>query len=129
MFFYLFSAQQQPKVAPPQITRFLAEDKVAPEEVKFRVTDAWQLELPCRATGSNPLKWVWKHNNVEINNNKYTYDPDWQLLSDGTLRARGLNISDRGTYQCFVEDTVTKVSTFSRKLRVEVTGKIPLMII
>lgn len=125
----MFSAQQHPKVAPPQITNFLPEDKVAPEEVKFRVTDVWQLVLPCRATGSNPLKWVWKHNNVEINKNKFIFDNDWELLSDGTLRARGLNISDRGTYQCFVEDTVTKVSTFSRKLRVEVTGKIPLIII
>ena len=125
----MFSAQQQPKVAPPQITNFLAEDKVAPEEVKFRVKDVWQLVLPCRATGSNRLKWVWKHNNVEIEKNKFSINSDWELLSNGTLRARGLDISDRGTYQCFVEDTVTKVSTFSRKLRVEVTGKIPLIII
>ena len=95
--------------------------------MKFRFKDVWQLVLPCRATGSN-LKWVWKHNDVAINENKFIFDDDWQLLSDGTLRARGLSISDRGTYQCVVEDTVTKVSTFSRKLRVEVTGKIPLII-
>ena len=97
--------------------------------MKFRYISQWQLVLPCRANGSNPLKWVWKHNNVEINENVFRFDRNWELLSDGTLRARGLDISDRGTYQCFVEDTVTKVSTFSRKLRVEVTGKIPLKII
>ena len=75
------------------------------------------------------MKWVWKHNDVEINEIKFIFDNNWELSLDGTLRAKGLDISDRGTYQCFVEDTVTKVSTFSRKLRVEVTGKIPLIII
>lgn len=96
--------------------------------MKFNDVTQWQLVLPCRAKGSN-LKWVWKHNNVEINENVFRFDRNWELQSDGTLRAKGLNISDRGIYQCFVEDTVTKVSTFSRKLKVEVTGKIPLIII
>ena len=96
--------------------------------MKFRHKDVWQLVLPCQATGSN-LKWVWKHNEVAINENKFIFYDDWQLLSDGTLRARGLDISDSGTYQCFVQDTVTKVFTFSRKLKVKVTGKVPLIII
>ena len=92
--------------------------------MKFRDTNNWQLVLPCRAIGSNPLKWVWKHNDVAINEFKFQFNDNWQLSQDGTLSARGLKISDRGTYQCFVEDTVTGVFTFSRKLRVEVTGKI-----
>ena len=96
--------------------------------MKFRDNSVWQLVLPCRATGSNPLEWVWKHNDVEINKFKFQFNNNWELSSDGTLRAKGLSISDSGTYQCFVQDTVTKVSTFSRKLRVNVTGKIPLII-
>ena len=92
--------------------------------MKFRDNTNWQLNLPCRATGSNKLSWEWRHNDVAIDPNKFKYDDDWQLLQDGTLLAKGLDISDNGTYQCFVTDTVTDVKTFSRKLRVAVTGKI-----
>ena len=92
--------------------------------MKFRDNVNWQLDLPCRATGSNKLSWEWRHNNSIINPNKFEFDDDWQLSQDGTLKAKGLSISDSGTYQCFVTDTVTGVKTFSRKLRVAVTGKI-----
>ncbi|XP_068715034.1 hemicentin-1-like [Montipora foliosa] len=113
---------QGPKPAPPQITEFLQNDLVAPDEVKFRANVNWQLNLPCRATGSNKLSWEWRHNDGIINPNKFEFDDDWQLSQDGTLKAKGLSISDSGTYQCFVTDTVTGVKTFSRKLRVAVTA-------
>lgn len=113
---------QGPKPAPPQITRFLENDLVAPDEVKFRDNVNWQLDLPCRATGSNKLSWEWRHNDSIINQNKFDFDDDWQLSQDGTLKAKSLSISDSGTYQCFVTDTVTGVKTFSRKLRVAVTA-------
>ncbi|XP_068757845.1 fibronectin type III domain-containing protein-like [Montipora capricornis] len=113
---------QGSKPAPPQITEFLQNDLVAPDEVKFRDNVNWQLNLPCRATGSNKLSWEWKHNDSIINPNKFEFNDDWQLSQDGTLKAKGLSISDSGTYQCFVTDTVTGVKTFSRKLRVAVTG-------
>ncbi|XP_068759670.1 fibronectin type III domain-containing protein-like [Montipora capricornis] len=110
------------KAAPPQITEFLQNDLVAPDEVKFRDNTNWQLNLPCRANGSNKLSWEWRHNDVPIDPNKLKSDDNWQLLQDGTLLAKGLDISDNGTYQCFVTDTVTGVKTFSRKLSVAVTA-------
>ncbi|XP_068714977.1 fibronectin type III domain-containing protein-like [Montipora foliosa] len=113
---------QGPKPAPLQITEFLQNDLVALDEVKFRDNVNWQLNLPCRATGSNKLSWEWKHNDSIINPNKFEFDDDWQLSQNGTLKAKGLSISDSGTYQCFVTDTVTGVKTFSRKLRVAVTA-------
>ena len=119
-----FFSGQGPKPAPPQITEFLQNDLVAPDEVKFRDNTNWQLNLPCHATGSNNLSWEWRHNDVAIDPNKFVHNDDWQLRKDGTLLAKGLRISDNGTYQCFVTDTVTGVKTFSRKLRVVVTGKI-----
>ncbi|XP_068759668.1 fibronectin type III domain-containing protein-like [Montipora capricornis] len=119
----IFTARGQgPKPAPPQITEFLQNDLVAPDEVKFRDNTNWQLNLPCRATGSNKLSWEWKHNDSIITPNKFEFDDDWQLSQDGTLKAKGLSIWDSGTYQCFVTDTVTGVKTFSRKLRVAVTA-------
>ena len=119
-----FFSGQGPKPAPPQITEFLQNDLVAPDEVKFRDNTTWQLNLPCRATGSNKLSWEWNHNDNIINPNKFQFDDDWQLSQDGTLKAKGLSIWDSGTYQCFVTDIVTGVKTFSRKLRIAVTGKI-----
>ncbi|XP_068715039.1 fibronectin type III domain-containing protein-like isoform X4 [Montipora foliosa] len=113
---------QGPKPAPPQIIEFLQNDLVASDEVKFRDKFKWQLNLPCRATGSNKLSWEWRHNDSIINPNKFEFDDYWQLSQDGTLKAKGLSISDSGTYQCFVTDTVTGVKTFSRKLRVAVTA-------
>ena len=118
-----FFSGQGSKPAPPQITEFSQNDLVAPDEVKFRDNVNWQLNLPCRATGSNKLSWEWWHNDRKIEPRKFESN-NWQLSQDGTLSAKGLSISDSGTYQCFVTDTVTGVKTFSRKLRVAVTGKI-----
>ena len=92
--------------------------------MKFRDNVNWQLNLPCRATGSNKLSWEWRHNDSIIDPRKFEFNANWQLSKDGTLKAKSLSISDSGTYQCFVTDTVTGVKTFSRKLRVAVTGKI-----
>lgn len=102
---------------PPVITNFLQRDLVNPEDVKAQAEVGFR--LPCKATGSN-LKWIWKHNGTAI----AAYDGRLFTLSDdGTLTGRYLRATDSGTYQCFVSDEKTGAIAFSRKLKVEVTGK------
>jgi len=93
---------------------------INPEEVKFRTDNA--LVLPCEAVGEN-LKWVWKLNDTEIPDNAYGPFGKFKLSSIGTLTGSNLGSSESGTYQCIVRDTVSTVETFSRKIKVAVTGK------
>ena len=79
------------------------------------------MRLPCAASGNN-LKWRWQHNNTDIPEGELQFGKR-RLGSDGTLTGSNLGISDSGTYQCFVKDTATNVETFSRKIKVAVTGK------
>jgi len=117
----LFSGQQQKqKPPPPQITNFRSKDLINPEQVKFKTDNA--LVLPCGATGNN-LKWIWKLNDTAIPDNAYGPFSKFQLSSIGTLTGSNLGSSESGTYQCFVRDTVSTVQTFSRKIKVAVTGK------
>ena len=113
-----FPGQQWPKPPPPQITKFLNHDLINPEQVKFRRDNA--LVLPCGAIGSN-LKWSWKHNDTLIPDDELQFC-NRRLGGDGTLTGSNLGITDSGSYQCFVKDTVTNVQTFSRKIQVAVTG-------
>ena len=116
-----FPGQQSPKPPPPQITNFLKNDLINPEQVKFRRDNA--LVLPCGAIGSN-LKWSWKHNDTLIPDDELRFcNRRLKLGGDGTLTGSNLGITDSGSYQCFVKDTVTNVQTFSRKIQVAVTGK------
>ena len=114
-----FSGQQSPKPPPPQITNFLNHDLINPEQVKFNRPNA--LILPCGAIGSN-LKWIWKHNETLIPDGILQFG-NMRLSDDGTLTGSNLGITNSGTYQCFVKDTATNVQTFSRKIKVAVTGK------
>ena len=98
------------------ITDFLQRDLVNPDEVKFNAEVGFR--LPCKATGSN-LTWTWEHNGKAIDH--FDGRP-FSLSEDGTLTGHYLRASDGGTFQCFVKDEATGNVTFSRKLRVEVTG-------
>ncbi|KAL9967620.1 hypothetical protein ACROYT_G025890 [Oculina patagonica] len=107
---------------PPQITKFLSHDLVAPDEVKFgKKYDASLnagFRLPCEASGSNPLQWRWQHNETDI---VFFQGAKYKLGEDGSLTGEYLEADDTGNYQCFVKDTVTNKETFSRKLQVAVT--------
>jgi len=118
----LFSGQQQQqKPPPPQITNFRSKDLINPEQVKFKTDDA--LVLPCGATGNN-LKWIWKLNDTVIPDSAYgPFSNMFKLSSIGTLTGSNLGSSQSGTYQCIVRDTVTLIETFSRKIKVAVTGE------
>ena len=77
--------------------------------------------MPCGANGTN-LQWTWRHNDTTITiskggGNKFTVD------ADGTLYGSYLESAQNGHYQCFVRDAVTGIETFSRKIKVAVTGK------
>ena len=76
------------------------------------------MKLPCGANGTN-LQWTWRHNDTTITiskGGKFTVD------ADGTLYGSYLESAQNGHYQCFVRDTVTGIETFSRKIKVAVTG-------
>ena len=75
--------------------------------------------MPCGANGTN-LQWTWRHNDTTITfskGGKFTVD------ADGTLYGSYLESAQNGHYQCFVKDAVTGIETFSRKIKVAVTGK------
>ena len=112
--------QKEQKEPPPMITNFLSYDLLNPEQVKFRVRDA--LVLPCGASGTN-LKWSWYHNGTKIPEGALKFG-NKRLGREGTLTGSFLGSADSGTYQCFVEDTISGVKTFSRKIRVAVTGEV-----
>ena len=76
-----------------------------------------RFKLPCQAKGKN-LKWTWKFNGGPL-------PPKVKIVNDtlvGGSRGSILNVEQSGRYQCFVEDTKNKVSTFSREIEVKVTG-------
>ena len=76
------------------------------------------MKLPCGASGNN-LQWTWRHNDTIITNStggKFT------VGADGTLYGSYLESAQSGHYQCFVRDAVTGIETFSRKIKVAVTG-------
>ena len=76
------------------------------------------MKLPCGASGNN-LQWTWRHNDTIITNStggKFT------VGADGTLYGSYLEGAQSGHYQCFVRDAVTGIETFSRKIKVAVTG-------
>ena len=93
---------------------------INPEEVKFRIDNA--LVLPCGAVGEN-LKWIWKLNDTELPEAAFGQFGKFKLSNDGTLTGSTLRSSESGTYQCIVRDTVSNAETFSRKIKVAVTGK------
>ena len=76
------------------------------------------MKLPCGASGTN-LQWTWRHNDtITISKGaKFT------VGADGTLYGSYLESEQSGHYQCFVRDNVTGIETFSRKIKVAVTGK------
>ena len=74
--------------------------------------------MPCGASGNN-LQWTWKHNDTAIS----TSDTKFTVDADGTLYGSNLESAQNGHYQCFVRDFVTGIETFSRKIKVAVTGK------
>ena len=76
------------------------------------------MTLPCGASGNN-LQWTWRHNDtITISKGvKFT------VGADGTLYGSYLESEQSGHYQCFVRDNVTGIETFSRKIKVAVTGK------
>ena len=74
--------------------------------------------MPCGASGNN-LQWTWRYNDTAIS----TSDPKFTVGADGTLYGSYLESAHSGDYQCFVRDTVTGIETFSRKIKVAVTGK------
>ena len=76
------------------------------------------MTLPCGASGSN-LQWTWKHNDTAIS----TSDTKFTVDASGTLYGSYLESAQNGHYQCFVRDAVTGIETFSRKIKVAVTGK------
>jgi len=92
----------------------MTRDLLAPGDVKFGKKNA--LKLPCNAVGNN-LQWTWKHNDSVISTSvKFTID------ANGTLHGSYLESAHSGHYQCFVNDSVSGVETFSRKIMVAVTG-------
>ena len=103
---------------PPIITRFLSEDLVDRNEVKFEKRGGFK--LPCAASGTN-LTWTWKHNGTIITN---TRGIPYLLSEGGTLKGNYLSTEHSGTYQCLVRDQITGIEVFSRRLQVAVTGKI-----
>ena len=76
------------------------------------------MKLPCGASGNN-LQWTWKHNDTAISNS----DRKFTVGTNGTLYGSYLESAQSGHYQCFVRDAVTGIETFSRKIKVAVTGK------
>ena len=74
--------------------------------------------MPCGASGNN-LQWTWKHNDTAIS----TSDTKFTVDAYGTLYGNYLESAQSGHYQCFVRDNVTGIETFSRKIKVAVTGK------
>ena len=75
-------------------------------------------ELPCNATGKN-LKWSWKFNGGPL---PYGVKSEGNMLVGQYL----LGMAQSGKYQCFVEDTVNNVKTFSREIEIKVTGETSL---
>ena len=94
---------------------FLTKDLVAPEDVKFERENA--LKLPCGASGNN-LQWTWRHNDTITISKGGKFD----VGPNGTLYGSYLESEQSGHYQCFVRDNVTGIETFSRKIKVAVTG-------
>ena len=85
------------------------------------------MKLPCAALGNN-LKWTWFHNNTEITEEQILHGNQFKVSQDGTLTGSNLGSSQNGNYQCFVKDTVTNKETFSRKLKVAVTGNLKMVL-
>ena len=75
-------------------------------------------KLRCNATGKN-LKWSWKFNGGDL---------PYRVKSEGNMLVGEfpLGMAQSGKYQCFVEDTVNKVKTFSREIEIKVTGETSL---
>ena len=75
-------------------------------------------KLPCDATGQY-LKWRWQHNGTDI----FIFSGGRYKLQGGSLTGEFLYPEQSGTYQCFVQDTITLKETFSRRIQVFVTCK------
>ena len=102
---------------PPRIVDFPENDLNKPGEV----TQKTGLKIPCGAKGSG-LKWEWKWNGlpteaIDPKGTNYKIDK-----KTGTLIKTNVGGGDDGTFQCFVKNSVG--ATFSRKLKVKVTGKL-----
>ena len=75
------------------------------------------MKLPCGASGNN-LQWTWRHNDTITISKGGKFD----VGPNGTLYGSCLESEHSGHYQCFVRDNVTGIETFSRKIKVAVTG-------
>lgn len=77
--------------------------------------------LSCKATGSLPLTFKWKKSGEDIK-----HFPRYQTITSSghssNLTIETLSPSYDGKYQCLVSNSAG--GTFSRKLRLKVTGKI-----
>ena len=116
---FVFSAQARP---PPQITNFLQGNLLNRDEVKggkeYWPSLNFGFKLPCDATGQH-LKWRWQHNGTDI----FIFSGGRYKLQGGSLTGEFLYPEQSGTYQCFVQDTITLKETFSRRIQVFVTCK------
>ena len=74
--------------------------------------------MPCGASGNN-LQWTWRHNDTITISKGGKFD----VGPNGTLYGSYLESAQNGHYQCFVRDAVTGIETFSRKIKVALTGK------
>ncbi|KAL9959433.1 hypothetical protein ACROYT_G032757 [Oculina patagonica] len=95
---------------PPVIRDFLSYDLTLPGDVP----SVSGFRLPCKASGSSPLRHRWEHNGRDIE-----YGKQYRLLKSGALEGKFLNHTNNGTYQCFVENGFGE--DFSRKIQVLVS--------
>ncbi|KAJ7377576.1 ATP-dependent DNA helicase chl1 [Desmophyllum pertusum] len=96
---------------PPVIRDFQAHDLTQPEDVPSESG----FQLPCKASGTSPLEYIWQHNGRDIK-----YGDQYRLLKSGTLQGSFLNHTNNGKYQCFVKNDFGE--DFSRKLKVLVSA-------
>ena len=112
----------QGKTAPPRITdfpkvNFLNRDEVKGEK-KYNEQNNNGFKFLCEATGEN-LEWTWTLNRTT----KITDGSTFKVGAAGSLTGQMLLPEQSGNYQCFVEDKVSGMATFSRKVQVLVTCK------
>ena len=104
---------------PPTITQSFSETTV-------NVTQS--VQLTCRAQGSSPLTWTWFRNKVMLTSARVGYD---QNGLESTLTISRVEESDRGVYQCRVEQMTYRTMAAANELLVaqsECTGPLCLLI-
>jgi len=103
---FLTYAHTHTHTVPPTITQSF------PETV---VNASLSVSLTCRASGSLPLTWTWHRNGEELTSGRVGYS---RSGTESTLTITGVEVGDRGVYQCLVQQTAHQTAAAANELLV-----------